>query len=162
MKLHKFLLGVPTGASNIAVRTEISCIPLRIKISAQILKFYYRMKLGSMNDLLNQTFKNIADIALNPFARFLTLLTDCNFPLPNPSQPTQIKSQVKKLIPMAEKILNENWDIEIPYNRKLGTYDSIKESHDREAYLEFIGDRNLRKYFPFHATYVSSNRSWQI
>ncbi len=88
---------------------------------------------------------NFMHIALNPFARFLTLLTDCNFPLPNPSQPTQIKSQVKKLIPMAEKILNENWDNEIPHNRKLGTYDSIKESHDREGYLEFISDRNMRK-----------------
>ena len=30
--------------------------------------------------------------------------------------------------------------------RRLGTYDSIKESHDCEAYKEFISDRNLRKY----------------
>ncbi len=58
----------------------------------------------------------------------------------------QIKTKVKKMSPLVEKILNEHWDNEIPQNKKLETYDLIKESHDREPYLDFIDDRQLRKY----------------
>ncbi len=69
------------GTSNIAVRAEISSIPMRIRASAQILKFYYRIILGSVNELLKQTFQNIVNISINPYSQFLTLLADCDIPL---------------------------------------------------------------------------------
>ncbi len=48
MKIYKFLLGVPRGTSNIGVRAELLRFPLRYYISSQILKYYYRLKLGSI------------------------------------------------------------------------------------------------------------------
>ncbi len=76
MKLLKYLLGVPRGASNIGVRCEMSNIPLRIYATSQILKFYYRLKLGCQNSLVNEFFKALCNNTLNPFSRFLTLLVD--------------------------------------------------------------------------------------
>ncbi len=146
IKLYKFLLGVPNGTSNIGVRSEIAYTPMRIRVVSQILKFYYRMKLGSVNTLLDQTFINVSNIGINPFSKILALLADCKIPLPNPKQPHEIKQRVKKVVPHAETIMMENWDIGITKNRKLETYDKIKESHDREGYLDFVNDRNLRKY----------------
>ena len=144
-KLLKFLLGVPRGASNIGVRCELSRQPLRKYAISQILKYYYRIKLGCSNILVNGIFKEICDIKVNPFSKLLTLLADCNVPLPNPAYRKSIKAKTLKSINILSEKMYDIWDEEIPLNHKLTTFNSIKESHDIEFYLHKIEDRYARK-----------------
>ena len=62
MKLLKFLLGTPRGASNVGVRCELSQVPLRIYATSQILKYYNRLKLATSNMLVQHVFNTICAI----------------------------------------------------------------------------------------------------
>ncbi len=146
MKFLKFLLCVPKGTCNIAVRSELGKYPIRFYVLSQILKYYYRLKIGNKNVLLGSLFNTLCDISINPFSRLLTLLVDCNMTLYEPVSRKQIKFKVKKSFYSLDNIILETWDNEIPKNRKLVTYNNIKESHDQEGYISFIDDRYLRKY----------------
>ena len=77
MKMMKFLLGLPKGASNVGVRCEFSQLPLRVYATSQSLKYYYRLKLGSSNILVQDIFKAICNVTNNPFSQFLSMLDDC-------------------------------------------------------------------------------------
>ncbi len=84
MKFLKYLLAVPKGTCNIAVRSELGRHPIRVYIISQILKYYYRIKLGCKNVLLNQLFNTLCDISINPFSRLLTTLVDSGMNIHEP------------------------------------------------------------------------------
>ncbi len=141
MKMLKYLLELPGGASNIGVRCEMSNIPLHIYVISQILKFYYSLRLGCENILVQDTFKAICDTSLNPFSKFLTLLVDCKTTLPSPTQRKFIKSQTLKSVNKLINNMYDVWDQEIMLNRKLNVFNLVKESHDPDFYVNNIDDR---------------------
>ncbi len=146
MKLLKYLLGVPRGASNIGVRCEMSNTPLRIFATSQTLKFYYRLKLGCENRLVQDVFKTICDNTINPFSEFLTLLVDSKITLPSPTERKSIKRQTQKSVEKLIDHMYDIWDQEILLNKKLEIFDAVKESHDPDFYIHNIDDRYARKY----------------
>ena len=146
IKLLKFLLGTPRGASNVGVRCEISQVPLRTFATSQILKYYNRLKLGSKNVLVQEVFQAICDSTVNPFSKFLTLIADCNVILPTPSEKKMIKAHTQKSVSNLKDRMYDMWDNEILLNRKLVTFNNVKESHDPDYYIYHIDDRHARKY----------------
>ncbi len=146
IKLYKFILGVPTGTSNIGVRTELLRFPIRHFISSQILKFYYRLKLGCTNQLINRFFKNLHELHHNPFSEFLTLLTNAGTDLSTPNNLRSIPKTVNKTISDLQNRIYDRWDEEILDNKKLSVYAAIKDSYDIDRYTTAINDRHLRKY----------------
>ncbi len=146
MKFLKYLLGVHKGACNIAVRSELGKYPLRFYILSQILKYYYRVKLGCKNMMLNNLFNELCDISVNPFSKLLTLLVDCKLTIDAPLNRKQINTKIKKSLKSLDHVILDKWDNEIDNNRKLITYNDIKESHDPEYYVKYVDDRYLRKY----------------
>ena len=144
-KMLKFLLGVPRGASNIGVRCELSRQPLRKFAISQILKYYYRLKLGCNNTLVSNIFREICDQKVNPFSKLLTMLVDCQVQLPNPPERKYIKNKTQKAVNTFSEKMYDMWDNEIECNRKLTTFNSIKESYDAEFYVHKIEDRHARK-----------------
>ncbi len=145
IKLYKFLLGVPRGTSNIGVRTELLRFPLRQFISSQILKFYYRLKLGSSNKLLNNFFTNLYQTRHNPFSEFLTLLTNAGTEVHTPNNPKNIPQAVNKTMVCLHDKIFDRWDEEILNNKKLSVYSTVKDSYDIDSYTYNINDRHLRK-----------------
>ncbi len=95
LKLLKFLLAVPKGTSNVGIRSEFGRLPLRFFALSQILKFYYRMKIGCKNKLLIDFFQAISSVTLNPFSKILTTLVKCNVDIHEPSNLSNIKVNVK-------------------------------------------------------------------
>ncbi len=146
IKLYKFILGVPMGTSNIGVRAELLRFPLRYFISSQILKFYYRLKLGSKNNLLNNFFTNLHQLHHNPFSEFLTMLSNAGAELSSPTIPRNISWAAKKTMASLNEKTYERWDEEILSNRKLSVYALVKDSYDIDSYTTEINDRHLRKY----------------
>ncbi len=146
LKLLKYLLAAPKNASNVAVRSEFGRLPLRFYALSQILKFYYRLKIGCKNVLLVKVFNALSDATVNPFSQILTTLVECNMKLYVPQIRQNIKAHVKKSLESLDDPLYEQWDADIYNNRKLTTYSTIKESHDLEGYIININDRFLRKY----------------
>ncbi len=146
LKLLKFLLAVPASASNVGIRSEFGCTPLRFYAISQILKFYHRMKIGCKNTLLSDFFHAFSENSINPFSKILTTLVECNMNIYEPTSIKTIKSNVKKSLQSLEDAMYDKWDEEITQNRKLITFNTIKESHDRESYITSIDDRYMRKY----------------
>ncbi len=146
LKLLKYLLAAPKGTSNIRIRSEFGRLPLRFYALSQILKFYYRVKVGCKSSLLINIFHALSDISLNPFSKILTTLVDCNMIIHEPRSLNTIKTNVKKSLHMVEITLYDQWDEEIIQNRKLLTFNQVKESHDCESYITNVDDRFLRKY----------------
>ena len=125
---------------------EFGRLPLRFYAVSQILKFYYRLRIGCKNALLVKVFNAISEATLNPFSQILTTLVDCNMKLHVPQLRQTIKTNVKKSLESLNDPLYDQWDTDILNNRKLTTYSTIKESHDLEGYIINIDDRFLRKY----------------
>ena len=145
MKFMKYLLGLPRGASNIGVCCELSHMPLRTYATSQILKYYHRLKLGSQNLLVQNVFNAVCDKTINPFSKILTLLTDCKVALPTPTVRNHIRSTVQKSIECLHDRMYDRWDTEILLNRKLETFNRLKDSHDPDFYVFNIDDRHARK-----------------
>ncbi len=146
LKILKHLLAVPKNTSNIAVRSEFGRLPLRYYALTQILKFYYRMKIGCKNELLVKVFKAISDTSVNPFSKILTTLVNSGMTIYAPQNRHTIKTYVNKSLESLYDSVYDQWDSDITNNRKLITYNKIKESYDPEGYISSIDDRFLRKY----------------
>ncbi len=119
--------------------------PIRQFISSQILKFYYRLKLGSSNKLLNNFFTNLYQLHHNPFSEFLTLLTNAGAELHTPNNAKNIPQAVNKSMVCLHDKIFDRWDEEILNNKKLSVYSTVKDSYDIDSYTYNINDRHLRK-----------------
>ncbi len=146
MKMLKFLLGLPNGASNVGVRCEFSLMPLRTYATSQILKYYQRLKLGSNNGLIQDVFTALCNTTINPFSNFLTMLSDCKVKLPAPTNRKHAKKHVQKSVDMLDEKMYDRWDDEILLNRKLDIFNQVKDAHDPDYYVTNIDDRYARKY----------------
>ncbi len=149
MKMLKFLLGVPRGTSNVGVRSELLRLPVRFKITSQILKYYFRLKTGSKNQLLNDFFRKLCDLVGNPYSKFLTMLSDCEVNIQFPSSRNAAKTTNHKIYQSLQNRVFDTWEDEIIKNRKLAIFHTMKESFDVDPYLEAVNDRHTRKFLSF-------------
>ena len=152
LKFCKYMLGVNSKATNLAVRGETGRYPLFIKILANMFKYLIHIK-TSKNNLLTEAYElseNLSNKGIDSWINFLkSILTFLNIKV-------DIKGDCKHLYRKVLQALiikfNSIWKERIQSNHgeniqkgnKLRTYALFKQNFNMEKYLQF-GSRNQRR-----------------
>ena len=147
-KFLKFILGVKTNCSNIAVLGELGEYPLYICGIISLLKFWHRTVNLPNNPLVTQALNvlSMGGIESEWLSTVKTILSELNmeehFDNHNMISTENFSDTCQKKL---RAIFVEQWRIKLNNSRKLRFYKLFKTSFIKEMYLETITNFYLRK-----------------
>ena len=152
LKFCKYLLGVNSKATNLAVRGETGRYPILLQILTNMFKYLIHLK-TSKNDLLKEAYelsKELSNKGVDSWVCFIkSLLSYLNIKVDIGSDYKHLHRKVLKVLISkftlfwTEKI-NANTDSNHQQHNKLRTYCCFKQNFSLEKYLQF-GSKNQRR-----------------
>ncbi len=151
----KFILGVPSRATNAAVKGELGVFPLAVKMSIHALKFLNRLQSIDSDSLVSKSFKDSVALDLPWYKSCCNII---KISTPNISTPIAlvklnslfgcIKSKLKDIyVKTWSETINRNPSVQGNGNvqgNKLQIYNKFKSDFIMEHYLKSITDKHVR------------------
>ncbi len=140
MKWTKYILGVGSRNSNIAVSAELGRYPLIIKIMCTVVKYWFRMSKAKTDSLLHDCYKSNVQSIKNGENCWLSTIENLGG-RSNFHNILNVKTATKKLKCYLENVFDQQFHIDLNRDErngnkgnKLRTYSMFKDSISQEKY----------------------------